>query len=468
MAQPPTRFCSNCGTPLAAGQHFCGNCGALADADINQPTELGPTNATVPGATPMAPTTHVISPGASTPPLTQDIAPQLTPPPPPETYVPDPYRSLPQSSPGHQQPAPGSQPSPGNLSPQGYQASSGYQQPASNFQAVPSFARPQRRRRRGSLMIILLVIVLLGIGVAYRAFTSQNSPSQTQTSNTTTGSSNNSNNNTSDNTPGSVSAKTVTFSKPLSFIYDSVQISITDAKQAENFSDDANSEAQSGVLRIDLKEVNTHSDYSSYYPTQAFILQLPDGTTAQPTAANQSNAMQGDVSRTDWIDFATATNVDISTLVLQVGQSTEAQIMVPLKANADLSKYQPKVVSPNQHTQYGATVWTVTKAEADLSFRGKQADAEKVFVTVTFKIDNNSSTDVSAVPSDYIRLQSGQTTVAPSDNNVPVTFPAQATGQTATATFTMPQSSTNFTLILLASNNVTPATQQATIQFQIK
>lgn len=468
MAQQPTRFCSNCGTPLAAGQHFCGNCGALADADINQPTELGPTNATVPGAVPMAPTTHVISPGANTPPQTQDVAPRLTPPPPPDAYVPDPYTSQPQLPQRYQPSAPGSQLSPGNLSPQGYQASSGYQQPpASNFQAVPSFARPQRRRRRGSLMIILLVIVLLGIGIAYRTFTSKNSPSQTQTSNNTTGSSNNSNN-TSDNTPGSVSAKTVTFSKPLSFIYDSVQISITDAKQAENFSDDANSEAQSGVLRIDLKEVNTHSNYSSYDPTQAFILQLPDGTTAQPIATNQSSAMQGDVSRTNWVDFATATNIDVSTLVLQVGQSTEAQIMVPLKANADLSKYQPKVVSPNQHAQYGATVWTVTKAEADLSFQGKQADAGKVFVTVTFKIDNNSSTDVSAVPSDYIRLQSGQTTGAPTDNNVPVTFPAQATGQTATATFAMPQSSTNFTLILLASNNVTPATQQATIQFQIK
>ena len=465
MAPQPTRFCSNCGTPLAAGQHFCGNCGTPTDADINQPTKLGPTNSTVPGAGAMAPTTHVISPSAGTPPLTQDIAPRLTPPPPPDVYVPDPYKSQPQFPQGYQPPIPDSQPSPGNLSPQGYQASSGYQQPANNFQAVPGFARPPRRQRRSSLMFfLLLVIILLGVGVAYRAFTSKNSSPQTQTNNNTTGSSNN--NNTSNSTSASVSAKTVTFSKPLSFIYDSVQISITDVKQ-QRIPDDANSEAQSGVLRIDLKEINTYSDYSSYYPTQAFILQLPDGTTAQPIAANQSNAMQGAVSRTDWVDFAIATNVNVSTLVLQVGQSTEAQIMVPLKENADLSKYQPKVVSPNQHTQYGGTVWTVTKAEADLSFQGKQADAGKVFVTITFKVDNNSSADFSAVPSDYIRLQSGQTTVAPTDNNVPVTFPAQATGQTATATFVMPQGSTNFTVILLASKN-TPATQQATIQFQIK
>src|SRR5207302_10069005 len=114
---------------------------------------------------------------------------------------------------------------------------------------------------------------------------------------------------------------------------------------------------------------------------------------------------------------------------LQVGKSTEEQITVPLKANADLSTYQPKEVSPNQQTPYGGTTWTITQAVVSLSFQGKQADAGKIFVTVTFKIDNNSSADFTDIPSDYIRLQSGQTTVAPTNNNVPVSFPAQQTGQ---------------------------------------
>src|SRR5205807_850849 len=108
-----------------------------------------------------------------------------------------------------------------------------------------------------------------------------------------------------------------------------------------------------------------------------------------PIAANQSGAMQGDVSRTDWVDFAMTTNVDVSTLKLQVGKSTEEQITVPLKANADLSTYQPKEVSPNQQTPYGGTTWTITQAVVSLSFQGKQADAGKIFATVTFKIDNN-------------------------------------------------------------------------------
>src|SRR6266849_2077909 len=334
MAQQPTRFCSNCGT--------------TTDSDINKPTEQPPTNATGPGAVPMAPTTQVTSPGASTPPLAQDVASQLTPPPPPDAYIADPYNSPPQPPQGYQPPVLGSQPPPGNLSSQGYQASSGYQPSAGSFQAAPDFARPQRRRGSCLLTTVLLVIVLLSTGgyLAYRAFIAKKSSSQTQTSQNSNPGSNN--NNTSNSTPASVSAKTVTFSKPLSFIYDDVQLSITDVKQAENFSDDANSGAQSGVLRIDLKEKNTYSDYSSYYPTQAFNLLSPDGTTVQPIAANQSDAMQGDVSRTDWVDFAITTNADESALKLQVGKSTEEQITVPLKANADLSKYQPTVVSPNQ------------------------------------------------------------------------------------------------------------------------
>jgi hypothetical protein len=106
-----------------------------------------------------------------------------------------------------------------------------------------------------------------------------------------------------------------------------------------------------------------------------------------------------------------------------------------------------------------------------LSSQGKQADAGKIFVTVTFKIDNTSSADFSAVPSDYIRLECGQVTTQPTNNNIPTTISAQQTGQTGSATFAMPQESTNFTILLLASNNgsiYTPATQQATIQFQIK
>lgn len=106
-----------------------------------------------------------------------------------------------------------------------------------------------------------------------------------------------------------------------------------------------------------------------------------------------------------------------------------------------------------------------------MSSQGKQADAGKIFVTVTFKIDNNSAADFTGVPSEYIRLQSGQVTSQPSDNNVPTTISAQQTGQIGTATFVMSQGSTDFTILLLASNNgsvYTPATQQATIPFQIK
>jgi len=267
-----------------------------------------------------------------------------------------------------------------------------------------------------------------------------------------------------------LSAKTITFPKPLSFIYDDVQISIIDVKQAENFPDDDRSAAQSGVLRIDLKEQNTYSSYSSYYPSDAYSLLSPDGTTAKPVNTNQSG-LDADISRTNWLDFAIASNIDVSTLKLQVGSSTEEQIIVPLKANADLSKYQPKIANLNQSTQYGGMTWTATKAETRLSSQGKQADAGKIFVTVTFKIDNNSAADFTGLASEYMRLQSGQVTNQPTNNNIPTTISAQQTGQTGTATFVMPKESTDFTLLLLASNHgsiYTSATQQATIQFQIR
>ncbi len=485
MTQQPMRFCSKCGTPLEAGQRFCANCGTTADANINNPTTLGPMGSSHPGGITMAAaTTQVSSPGASTPPQTPDDSLRLTPPPPPDAYISDPYNSPPH--PPHLY-----QSSPGLLPLQEYQqAPSGYQPLAGNFQAVPDFARPQknasgpsiRRRAISLLTMVLLLATILGGGgyLAYRGSLShKNSSSQTQSisangnshtesspKNTDNAGSNNTSNTT--NTPNASHAKITSFPTPLSFIYDNVQIAITDVKQAENFSDDANTATQSGVLRLDLKEKNTYSSYSSYYPTDAFNLLMPDGTTAQPVTAKQTSGIEGDVSRTDWVDFTIATPIDVSTLLLQAGKSTEAQINVPLKANADLSKYQPKVVNPIQQTLYGGLTWTLTKAETNLSFHGKQADAGSMFVTVTFRIDNNSSANFSGY--DYLRLQSGQTTSAPTDNNVPTSFPAQQTNQIGTAIFVMPQGSTNFTVLLLASNNGsvnTPATEQATIQFQM-
>ena len=471
MVQQPTRFCSNCGTPFESGQRFCSNCGTTIDIGIDKQTERAgsASNLSSPPDAETVADMHAqsVDPAAETYPatpsaLSAEAKLSAPPPPPPDSLIQSQqpfagYQSLPQQYPP-------------SLSPYG---------------APPVYTRPQRDNSGrvlgqlgiGLLVIVLLVVALLGVGGYFviHAITSAAGNIAKSSSTYPGGGTNNGSSTTptganatpaSDNTtPTATPAKTVTFATPISFVYADVRVTILDAKQGDTFTDDT-SISQPGVLRLDVKEENTYGESATYYYNAMQIL-LPDGTTADRINTKESAGIAGSVIRNNWIDFQVPANVDVHKLVLRVGSATEAQMDIPLSGNADLSKYQPKMVSPGAQTQYSGLNWTITNVKEALSYQGQQADKGQMYVTVTLKIDNNTANNFSDVPYDYLRLKAGGAVSPPTKQDIPTSI-STGTNQTGTCTFKVPQGNTDFVLQLLKTTLSANGTQDASISFTVK
>lgn len=434
MSTNANRFCPNCGSPADPLQRFCANCGSAIDATTASPL---PTALKLGSSTPdlaASPTEERTGPtqvsGSPTP---------IPPPPPPQAN--------------------------------GFQSSTNYQTPQipQTPQGVPDFARPQKgaaSRRGGRLLLLILVLVVVVGAIAatfyyVRGKNSSSTPgsgaSQGSSSTTTTGT----------DATTIPSAGTVTFSPALSFIYADVQVSILDVKQAGSFADDTGIYGSPGVLRLDVKEASQPIDTGYYnYSYTAFTLVKADGTTITESSSQTSASISAGVSRSNWLDFTTNGNVDVSKLTLRVGAATEAQMNIPLQNNADLNKYQPKTYNINQKapSQYGYVTWTITTVTMSYSALGSQAKTGMVYVVISSRLDDNSSTNSYDSVGTYMRLQTGDTSAAPENNTLPGSVAANQTNVTGNTVFEVPQGSTNFTCTV-ASNG--PGTTTVSIQFQL-
>jgi hypothetical protein len=424
------RYCPQCGSPVATGQSFCSNCGATMDMNMAHPTARTPEG-------------------------------NVPPPPPLESLTPAPstaYTQYPSSMQGGMQSAPGySTPPP--------------PAPVPTFPGaqVPSYAKPQKDSSKsvlgqigcGVLAVILLIVVLCG-GASYVGYRYISSISSTPGTTTNTGTNSG---NSSSNTP--TSSQVITKQINQTITYASVEMTIQNVQQANSFSDDTFS-SSNGVVRINLKENNTATGGGSFAYSEVVRLILPDKSSVAPSDTKASTNPQAQTTRENWWDFPVSTSVSIDKLTLQLGQSTEAQMQVPLTGNADLSQYQPKTVNPNAQAQYQGLNWTITSAVKSWGAYGQQAPQGQRYVIVTLKVDNNSSQYFSRYYGDYARLKSGSNTSSPTtDSTLSTSFPAGSTGATGTLVFLMPDSSTNFSLILLGDTTASPAIAQATINFQI-
>ena len=162
----------------------------------------------------------------------------------------------------------------------------------------------------------------------------------------------------------------------------------------------------------------------------------------------------------------TTQHIDLSKLVLRFGSATENQMSIPLLASANLSKYQSKMVSPNSTFQYAGLNWTLMSATESLSANGTQASTGMLYVTVALKAVNPSASNFSGLPTDYMRLQSGDSKSPPiNDNTFPISVASQSSG-TGTVIFLLPQGGTTFTLLLLAQQT-SPPINAASVTFQI-
>ncbi len=425
MALPPTRACPTCGTPMTVGQRFCSNCGSVVEAGANKPTELTPG-------------------GGFAVPIPR-LEPSIPPPPPQNAYTHYPQLSE---------------------QPQTFQPP-----PPTGYQPTPVYARPQKNssgRVLGQIgcgvgIVILLILALCG-GAGYFAYTALshavNTVPTTTGGNTSVGSTN-----TGDSTATSTSGSVSTTPINTKITYAGVVITVINVQQSDKFPDDADP-AQPGVARLTINEQNASTKSASYYYDDVFRLLLPDGTSIAPIREQDIVGPDASVSRKNWIDFPVPTSTKINQLTLRLGKSTEAQMDMPLTGSANLDKYNPKQANLNEQGQYGGVNWTLVSATSQWSADEQQAPNGMIYIVVALKIDNNTSSNFSGYPGDYLRLKSGDTTSVPSSYTVPLGVDAGQTNVQATSTFLMPQGATDFTFILLA-NAVTGATQPLSVPFQI-
>jgi hypothetical protein len=333
-----------------------------------------------------------------------------------------------------------------------------------NWKSLPHlFSATQKRSLLGLIVVAFFILPSLaactngqdpsnsGLSIGNGTPTSSSKTAATPTSGSTSG------------TSGSSGTAGGAIPLNINLIYSSVNITLLDVKQAKTFSDDTNTEAQD-IVRVDLKEANTTDDNAYYDFDEAARLVLPDGSQVE-SLATLAHAVSIDphISRTNWVDFQFSAPTDLSKLSFLIGKPTESQELIPLTAGTDVSKYNPKVATPNAKFTYGQTEWTVTKATSELGYKGVQANKGTVFIVVELNADNNSSSPNGGDLID-VRLKSGTTTNPPREflNSVD---PSQ-TGVKSTLSFIMPEGSTDFTLTFLPSNALGIKTAAST-NFQI-
>jgi hypothetical protein len=204
----------------------------------------------------------------------------------------------------------------------------------------------------------------------------------------------------------------------LTFTYASDQITVTSLQQASSFKDDSmDFGSHANYVRVNLKEQGTAQDGSFFDYMESFHLVLPDKSVVALENSQSDTGPDQAVVRTNWLDFGTDAQVDLTKLTLLVGASGEAQMNIPLQSGADLSSYQPKTTTLNKPFLYAHMNWTLVSATTSLSFDGNQAKTGQIYITLNFRTDNNSNYEFFAFGGGFMRLQSGSTVVSPDDGS---------------------------------------------------
>ena len=315
------------------------------------------------------------------------------------------------------------------------------------FRTTQSHGSARRRRpgRLGCVLIILALLVLVGAGsyLLYALLSAHGSGlggSNSQSPITTT-----------------QMHETVT--------YAGVEVTVLSVQQSQNFLDDPNSSSD-GMVRLNLQEHNPTTAKISWLYYDIAQLVLPGGKTVTPTYAKATVGIAPGATQNSYVDFAVPTSDKIGQLSLRLGANNEAQMDIPLKGNANLSKYAPTSVKPNGQLQFSGLDWTLVSATAQYSIIGQQASKGMRYVVVTLSVDNTLSQQaITGSPYTYVRLQSGNSTYTPVDASLPTSFDAGIAGKSGTVTFLVPQKSTAFTLVLVPQNQ--SGATQATTNFQL-
>ncbi len=305
-------------------------------------------------------------------------------------------------------------------------------------------SKPQRPSGRIGLVVALLALLILvgaGIVVAVLAFgASIPGFSPSQSSMTTT--------------PLS-----------LSFPYAGANITLVNAQQAQNFLDDPNSHGD-GMLRLNLQATNSTTVRIAWRYEDIAQLVLPGNSLVKPVYVKGIVDLPAGKTQSNSVDFAVPASIALAKVTLRIGAAGEAQINLPLKAQADLSSLLPHKIALNGKAVYFGLNWTLQSVTTSLSIPGMQASKGMRYVTLALSADNTlSQTAITGSPYQYARLQVGRTQAVPLDSTLPVSFQAGATGVTGTLSFLVPQTSTAFTLLFLPQGQ--DSNDSAALSFQL-
>ncbi len=230
--------------------------------------------------------------------------------------------------------------------------------------------------------------------------------------------------------------------------YAGVDVTIVNVQQSQSFINDPNT-STNGMVRLNLREHNqTETKVLWSYATIARLI-LPDKSLVSPTYVKSVVSVAPGASQTSVVDFAVPANVSVSHLTFVLGATNEAQMLLPLMPNANLSKYQSRTIKLNGQMQYFGLNWTLTGATSSLSIQGQQAAKGMRYITVNLKVENTlSQVAITGSPYEYMRLRYGNRTALPQYATIPVAFKVGVANVTGSVSFQVPQNTRSFTLIL--------------------
>jgi hypothetical protein len=230
--------------------------------------------------------------------------------------------------------------------------------------------------------------------------------------------------------------------------YAGIDVTIVNVQQSQSFINDPNT-STNGMVRLNLREHNqTETKVLWSYATIARLI-LPDKSLVSPTYVKSVVSVAPGASQTSVVDFAVPANVSVSHLTFVLGATNEAQMLLPLMQNANLSKYQSGTINLNGQMQYFGLNWTLTSATSSLSIQGQQAAKGMRYITVNLKVENTlSQVAITGSPYEYMRLRYGNRTALPEYATIPVAFNVGVADVTGSVSFQVPQNTKSFTLVL--------------------
>jgi hypothetical protein len=248
------------------------------------------------------------------------------------------------------------------------------------------------------------------------------------------------------------------------FTYEGLNFTLTNVQQSQNFLSDPNT-ANNGMLRLSLSEQNkTTAPITFDYQNIAHL--LINGKSLAPLYVKSKSSLAPGASTSSLLDFAVSNGGTLRQISLQLGLATEAQLQIPLTSRPDLTQYQPFTQTISGTTTYFGLNWTLTNATISLDMPGKQAPSGMEYATISLTTDNTLAQEaISGSPFDFLHIKMKGQTYALLSSTIPISFDAGAMGKTGTATFLIPQNSTNCTMVFLSQDS--GDTGQATINFTI-